>query len=172
MFATKIPYLPMQETSANTNPNIENININNFFDNMVGKLRYDEQMFVNDIMPQQDKSFYSCMIDGNVESISFQMRETTSQYFIINLIGDYMKNLLASKKSPKKIAFELSDSNVLVWAEIYSDDEEMENALILSQAKANAKFSKFGFHVSTTIVEESDGLEVPSHYKTIPVSAQ
>jgi len=161
----------MQANSINNNISDTSAdNANNFFDEMVSKLRYDEQLFINDIMPEKERTFYSKVMSGDIENITLQMRETTSQYFIANLLGTYLQDLLSSKKYPKKIAFELSDSNILVWAEIYNEDDTMENALILSQAKANAHFSKFGFHISTTIVDECDGLPVPSHYKTIPVT--
>lgn len=159
----------MQIESSNIIPNPVNTP-NNWFDEMVANLRYDEQLFNNDIMEKEQKQFYQSMIDGNTEDIVSTVREKSSSYFIGRLVNDYFKELISSKKHPKKLAIELSDSKILIWAEIFSNDEEMENALILSQAKTNAIYSKFGFHVSSTIVDDCDNFEVPSHYKNIPIS--
>lgn len=158
------------ENSASQNlTNIQDIS-KNWFDEMVAHLRYDEQLFHNDIMDDDKKEFYNVMMDGNVEAMSSIVRNQSSTYFITRLIKDYFKELISSKKTPKRIAVELSDSKVLVWAEIYSNDEEMENALILSQAKINAQYSKFGFNISSTIVEDCDNLQIPNHYKSIPIT--
>ena len=56
---------------------------------------------------------------------------------------------------------------VLVWAEINDDDEQMEDKLILSEAKINAKYHLYGFDMESTIVETSDKLPVPNHYRSL-----
>ncbi|MDL2141192.1 hypothetical protein QQY79_01560 [Flavobacterium tructae] len=159
----------MQITNPNIVPDQIN-NSNNWFDEMVANIRYDEQLFKNDIMENEQKKFYQSLIDGNIEDILSSTREKTSSYFIVKLVSEYFKELISSKKHPKKIAIDLSDSKILIWAEIYSDDEEMENALILSQAKINAIYSKHGFHLSSTIVDDCDNFQIPSHYKNIPIN--
>ena len=62
---------------------------------------------------------------------------------------------------------DLSDASVLVWAEIADDDELMEDQLRLAQAKINAQYSQYGFYLSSTIVEESDCMPIPSHYQPL-----
>ena len=49
----------------------------------------------------------------------------------------------------------------MVWAEITDDDEDTENALLLTEAKVNAAYPNKGIHVSTFIVEERYGYPVP-----------
>ena len=68
-----------------------------------------------------------------------------------------MKEIKDRDIKPIKLAFDYSDSKVLVWAEI--DNESFEDQLILSQAKINAKFSSEGFCISTTIVEKERWLD-------------
>jgi len=83
-------------------------------------------------------------------------RKTSSAFFIKNLVDSYFMELGERKARPNRVALELSNSKVLVWAEIENDDEFTEDALILSAAKVNYAFSTFGFHISTTIVEVDD----------------
>ena len=94
-------------------------------------------------------------------------KKTSSAFFIKNLINSYFKELGERKARPNSVALELSNSNVLVWADIENDDELTEDALILSAAKVNYAFSTFGFHISSTIVEVGDKLNVPKHYKEV-----
>lgn len=143
-----------------------------WFDEMVMNLRFDEQLFHNDIMDAEKKAIYNKMIDGNAETISVMAREMSTTYFISNLLNDYVAELLKSKKLPKQLGLEMSESKILVWAEIYNDDEETENALILSQAKLNSKYSTFGFYISSTIIEERDSLNVPSHYTKVAIPSR
>ncbi len=69
---------------------------------------------------------------------------------------------------PIKLAVHKSASNkICIWAEIANNDEATEHAIYLSEAKINADFESIGFSIDTTIVEESDNLEVPDGYTTI-----
>ena len=94
-------------------------------------------------------------------------KKTSSAFFIKNLIDSYFIELGERIARPNRVALELSNSKVLVWAEIENDDELTEDALILSAAKVNYAFSTFGFHISSTIVEVDDKLNVPKHYKEV-----
>ena len=94
-------------------------------------------------------------------------KKTSSAFFIKNLIDSYFIELGERRARPNRVALELSNSKVLVWAEIENDDELTEDALILSAAKVNYAFSTFGFHISSTIVEVGDKLNVPKHYKEV-----
>lgn len=149
---------------------LQSNNADAWFDNMVSNLKYDKVLLDNDILEDGKKEVYSAMISGNQELISHLGRQSSSAYFIMNMVGKYLKELIKAKSKPNKIALELSDSKILVWAEILEDDNEMEDALILSEAKINAEYSKYGFYISSTIVENCDGLDVPEHYKNVAMS--
>lgn len=138
-----------------------------WFDNMVANLRYDQSLIENEIIEEDKKKIYDAIISGNQNFMHSYARQSSSVFFITNMVEVYFKELLKSKSKPKNIALELSNSKILVWAEIKDDDEIMEDALILAEAKINAYFSKYGFHITSTIVEESDSLEVPRHYKKV-----
>jgi hypothetical protein len=143
-----------------------------WFDNVVHNLRFDEQLYQNDIMPDERKEVLDNMISGNQPAVHGYVRQISTQYFIENLLNEYINELLGVyKKSPKKLGLELSDSKILVWAEIKAEDEAAENALILSQAKVNSKYEQYGFHISSTIVDENDNLEIPNHYTKVAIPA-
>lgn len=144
-------------------------NIESWFDGMVANLRYDQTLLENEIIDDNKKKVYDAMISGDQEFMHNFGRQASSAYFISKMIESYFKELIKTQSKPNKIALELSDSKILVWAEISEDDETMENGLILAEAKINAFFSKYGFHISSTIVENTDGLEVPNHYKNVPI---
>lgn len=145
-------------------------NIEDWFDNMVSNLRYDQTLIENNIIEEDKKKFYHAMISGDQDFLYTSARNSSSAYFITNMVDAYIKELIQSKSKPKNIALELSNSKILVWAEIKEDDELMEDALILAEAKINANFSKHGFYISSTIVEDTDALEVPSHYKKVAIT--
>jgi hypothetical protein len=128
---------------------------NQWFDEMVSNLRVDQLLLQADVLERQKKEVYEAMIMGNQDFMHKYARKTSSAFFIKNLVDS------------NRVALELSNSKVLVWAEIENDDELTEDALILSAAKVNYAFSTFGFHISTTIVEVDDNLNVPKHYKEV-----
>ena len=154
----------------------DNLNINqqssieDWFDSMVANLRYDQELFKNEILEEGKKDVYTAMMTGDQNFLHNYARNTSSTYFIQNMVDAYFKELVKTNSKPNKLALELSNAKILVWAEIKEDDEIMEDALILTEAKINAAFSEYGFHVSSTIVEDSDGLEVPEHYRNVAIA--
>ncbi len=138
-----------------------------WFDDMVAGLRVDQILMETKTLSKDKQEVYDAMINKDYNEVHDYARNLSSKYFIKNLIDTYLFSLATYQRIPRKLGLELSNSKVLVWAEISSDDEMTEDALILSAAKANQKFSKYGFHISSTIVEEDDNLELPVHYKEV-----
>lgn len=141
-----------------------------WFDNMVANLRYDQTLHEIDVLEEDKKKFYDALIANDRNFMHSYARNASSAFFITSMVEAYFKELSKVNTKPSKIALELSNSKILVWAEIMEDDELMEDALILTEAKINSIFSEFGFHISSTIVENSDGLEVPKHYKNVAIA--
>ncbi|MFP4042533.1 MAG: hypothetical protein ACLFNL_06475 [Bacteroidales bacterium] len=88
-------------------------------------------------------------------------------FFIEIMLLDYLDELRKKKAIPLRLAFDISKSKILVWAEINDDEEELEKRLILAEALVNSKYYPHGFSINSTIIEKSDNLPIPSHYKTI-----
>ncbi|MDR3695656.1 hypothetical protein [Mucilaginibacter sp.] len=140
-----------------------------WFDGILNHLITDKMMLDTGVAPTQTQELYQTYIHGNPYEITKSIRDTTTQFFIQNLVQFYFKELTSYSIKPQRLAFDFSDAKILVWAQIADEDESSENALILSEAKANSKFSDNGFFVTTTIVEESDKLSVPSHYHEVNI---
>jgi len=138
-----------------------------WFDDLIGKLRADELSLESNMATEEQKQFYNTLLSGNEDEIHASARNSSSLYFIKNLVFDYFNELKSYNSRPVKLALDLSDAKILVWAEIEDNDEATEDALILAEAKANAKYSNYGFHISSTIIEKSDWLPVPPHYQSV-----
>lgn len=138
-----------------------------WFDEMVSNLRFDQLLLQTEVLEKQKKEVYEAMINGDDEFMHSYARKNSSAFFIKNLIDSYIIELIERNAIPNKLALELSNAKVLVWAEINDNNDDLEDAMILSAAKVNNEFSKYGFHISTTIVEEEDNLMIPKHYKEV-----
>lgn len=138
-----------------------------WFERMLNSLQVDYLQLQTDTADEEKKRMYDIMINGKYSEMFSDMRRTSSQFFIEQLIKEYLNELKKRQVTPKQIAFDLSDAKVLVWTEINDSDENSEDGLILAEAKINAKYSKYGFHISSTIVENSDNISVPPHYSIV-----
>lgn len=146
---------------------IQNSNkLGEWFENFISNVNTDRLMIETNTAPEHKISMYNDLADGRFDKILSDMRNTSSMYFIKELIWEYVSELKARKVSTTQLAFDLSDAKVLVWAEINDGDEESEDGLILAEAKINANFSNNGFHISSTIVEKEDNISVPPHYSS------
>lgn len=160
----------MIEEKKTTQGDIQTEAYNRWFDNLVDELRVDQLMIKADVLESHEKSMYDAMISDNQEYIHDYARKASSMFFFKSLVSSYIAELTDRKAQPIKLALDLSNSKLLVWAVINDDDETTENALILAAAKVNSDYGKYGFHISSTIVENSDNLPLPKHYRAIKTS--
>lgn len=138
-----------------------------FFETIMDNLRIDHLMISHDVASNEKKAFYNDMIFGDESTVVGKMRETSSIFFIGNLVKDFIEELRTYSKIPNKLAMGMSDSKILVWAEVNDGDESTEDAVLLSEAKVNAKYHQYGFFINSTIIEKSDNLDIPPHYTKI-----
>ena len=156
---------------SNTSPSLTNNDVNekmeNWFENLVAGIRKDHLMLETNTAPENTTNLYNTLMNGTQTELFATTRGASSKYFIQTLLNDYFAELKKYKRSPLKMALDLSDAKVLVWAEIEDNDEETENTLILSEAKANAKYAAYGFYITSTIVDKTDNLAIPNHYQKV-----
>ncbi|MFI5136564.1 MAG: hypothetical protein ACHQIM_01970 [Sphingobacteriales bacterium] len=158
------------EAILNTSSEKSNDVIKAWFDKFLSSISVDRMLMeTNTASPETDK-IYTDLIYERYDEIHSMARSTSSFYFINKLVIDYLIELKSFKAIPQKLALDVSDAKILVWAQIKDNDELTEDALILSEARANSKYSDNGFFVSSTIVEESDSLDVPPHYHEIKIN--
>jgi hypothetical protein len=145
----------------------ESEKMNTWFNDLIASIEMDKFLMVEDIASAETKEFYKAMMAESLADVLRQTRVASSMYYIENMIIDFVKEIKTRGVEFKNLALDLGNSKILVWAELKNDDEKSENALIMAEAKVNAKYFDEGFHISTTIVEELDGLAVPEHYQLI-----
>lgn len=158
----------MQTKYRNNIHTQDNSESHNWFEEMISSLRIDQLLMQTDTIGRDKSEMYKAMIEGDYNKIHDNARNLSSQYFIKNLVGEYIEEIVERRTKLSRLALELMNSKILVWAEIEDDDENAEKSLILSAAKVNNEFHRYGFHISPTIVEKSDRLDIPKHYIELP----
>jgi hypothetical protein len=136
-----------------------------WFDDFVSSIRVDQLALENGVANDVQKHLYETLIDGNIQDMMDTAIKTAQQYYIQNMLVDYIRLLKGFENAPfLKLAVSFHNSELLVWAEIEDDAEAVEGELIMAEAKIKAKYHQHGFDMTTTIVEQCDILPVPSHY--------
>jgi hypothetical protein len=153
--------------TINQNSNTIDNQIKDWFDNIVATLRKDEVLYETGMLDQEAKEIYDAFLSGNEPDIAYMAHSQAKMYFLKNMFFAYLSELKRRNAIPLKLAFDISKSKLLVWAEIEDDNERMEDELILAEAKVHYKYYPYGYSISSTIVEKSDNLQIPPHYETI-----
>ena len=146
-----------------------NDKVRGWFEEFMHHLRSDYAILETNTASIEKQAIYNALANGDANDINMMSRAQSSMYFIQCLVVAYLDELKARHSRPLKLSMDLSNAKVLVWAEIKDDDENAEDQLRLSEAKVNAQFAQYGFHLTSTIVEKSDQLSTPSHYQPILV---
>ena len=157
----------METTFAYTPSQLSDSSIDNWFSGLVDTLKADHFMLKQKVASKDKEAMYKAFITGDEASILSNARKSTTQLFVRRLVLEYLSELANYEYRPLKLALGLSDSKILVWAEVNDGDEEMENLLLLTEAKINNKYLKDGFFINSTIIEKSDNLNIPPHYQSI-----
>lgn len=157
----------MNEQTKSIAVSSESEKMNTWFNDLISSIEMDKYFMSEDIASEETKKFYKAMMSDNVADLLRQTRVTSSMYFIEKMIVDFIKEIKLRGIEYRNLALDLGNSKILVWVELNNDDEKSEDALIMAEAKMNAKYFSEGFHMSTTIVEELDKLAVPEHYQLI-----
>ena len=157
------------ETINQSSQQLNGETMSKWFDNFISNIFVHRIMMETDTAPSEIKQLYTDAMIEDYHSMSKTVRDQSTKYFIVKLVEYYFEQLKSFEISPQKLAFDFSDAKILVWAQISDEDDKSENALILSEARANLKYLETGFYISSTIVEESDNLEIPSHYHELKI---
>lgn len=152
---------PIQSSSDNQST------VDNFFATIIDHLKIDHLLITSDVASNEKKNFYHDMIHGDEKTVVGNLRQTSSVFFIGNIVKEFLTELKLYNRLPNKLALGMSDSKILVWAEINDNDELSEDALLLSEAKVNSRYHNYGFYLNSTIIEKSDNLPIPPHYHKI-----
>lgn len=133
-----------------------------WFQEFIATLQTHQLMLETNTASEELKNIYNVFFNGSETELAHAAKRSSDIHFIKSIIVDYLKEI--KQNMPVKLAFDLDDSEVLVWAEINNDDEATEDFLLLAEAAVNAKFHAYGYDITSTIVEKRDSLAVPNHY--------
>jgi|ERR1035437_10127165 hypothetical protein len=136
-----------------------------WFESLIDQLRADRTAISCGIAPKDKEEFYTKFVTTSVEKILNDNRKVLTMNYVERALKVYNEKLKEYNSKPLKVAFNFADSKVYVFAIIDNDDESTEDALFLSEAYVNAKFSEFGIYFTTTILEKEDNYTIPKHYK-------
>ncbi len=142
----------------------ESEKMNSWFNELISSIEMDKFLITEDLASEETKAFYKAMMSENMTDVLRHTRVASTMHFIEKMIVDFLKEIKSRGIKYNKLALDMSNSKILAWVELKDNDEESEDELIMAEAKINAKYHNDGFHISTTIVEELDKLNVPSHY--------
>lgn len=151
----------MTSNTINNEPKRE---FEEWFGELIHQIKTHKLMLETGTAPKKLESFYESLLEGDEVKVIQTSRQESTKYFLKRVIEAYIKELNNTEININKLALSTSDERILVWAQIPDDDEESETNLILAQSKVNTQFHKFGVHIESMIVEDSDELEVPPHY--------
>jgi hypothetical protein len=136
-------------------------NTSNWFSEFIHELNTKKFLYENRAMSHEETRMYDFMA-ANQTNAMLMARTGSHMYFVKNLVVDFIKELRTIEIN--KIAIDLSGSEVLVWIVIADSRDDIERKIILAEARINAKYSPYDYRVDTMIVEDSDNLEIPTHY--------
>lgn len=151
------------KTTNSTTNNITNIK-NLWFDEFIASIKTHQLQLETNTASDKLKQLYDLAMFGSDNDLAELSKIRANQHFTKKIIIEYLKEI--STSMPLKLALDLEDSEVLVWAEIEDDNEEMENFLLMAEAKVNSLFHQYGYDLTSTIVEKRDNLSIPNHYSS------
>lgn len=138
--------------------------ISGWFENLINHIQVDKLQMELGIADAQKSALYESFIKGDQDEILKSMRNQANEYFIERIVKGFIAEVANRKALPLKLAFSLSPSTILAWAEIKENDETTEDQILLAESKVNAIARNYSFNLDTMIVEDADKLPLPPHY--------
>lgn len=138
--------------------------ISGWFENLINDIQVDKLQMELGIADAQKSALYESFIKDDQNEILKSMRNQANEYFIEGIVRTFIAELANRKAFPLKLAFSLSPSTILAWAEIKENDETTEDQILLAEAKVNSIARNYSFNLDTMIIEDADRLPLPPHY--------
>lgn len=140
-----------------------------WFSQFIHSLEIKKLQYEQDLMEPEDKKFIENLASENLDRQMAEITITSQKYYFGNLVSTFFNEFFITRKSknPNKLGFNHKGQQIMVWIEVPAGDLEMENNIYLAEAVTNAKYEETGFSISATVVEEEDGLNIPSHYSIV-----
>lgn len=139
-----------------------------WFSHFISHIKADQIQLSSGIASKDKKEFYEELMSNNITKMFQRMDKEKHRIITQDVILNYINELIINRKTKVcKLAFDSKSSGLKIWAVIEDDDELAEKNLILAEAEANFFAQKYNYFLSTTIVEKSDNLNIPSQYQQL-----
>ena len=136
-----------------------------FVDQIAASLQVDKMQLETGTASQEKEKIYSGIRSGDPTNLLNKMKIEAQKFFVSDIIIKYID--LIKDNLPEKLAFDYDDNEVLIWAEVKDDDENIERALIRAEAKISAAYFEHGYCLNTMIMEASENYPIPNHYSIV-----
>lgn len=138
-----------------------------WFENLIFGMKTDEIPFQPMMTDENTRALYQHIIAGDDGTIFKNIRREATQVLVKNIIHKFLHEVIDRNALPDTLAFSLTPTTILVWAEIDDDNEALEDNILMAEAKTNAYARQFNLAIETLVVEKSDLLSIPDHYIAI-----
>ena len=135
-------------------------------DKLIDKMNEVKVQYLTGTLPEDEEKLIREMLTGTLLDSAVLTNKSSAQVIITHLIIDYVKSIAEFPNTRQsRLAFHISNQEILTWVIIPDDREDVEFDFYRIEAKINREYRNRGFSMSTTVVEKSDNLNIPSHYK-------
>lgn len=140
-----------------------------WFNEFIHSLEVKKLTYSSNALSKEDQSFFESMATKSNDQLLEDMLITTQKHYFTKILGEFFHVMLEQRKSnmPNKVALDHKGKQIMAWFEIPNGDEQLEDNIFIAEAVVNSKFSKTGFSISATVVEQEDRLNVPGHYQIL-----
>lgn len=139
-----------------------------FIDQVAAYIKGEELEITAGVAPTQKKEIWEQILKGNYLPMLKVNQNNNNEILGVQIALSFIQNLKAIHKSkPHKLALSQKNNKVYIWAEIADGDDETMEAILASVIDANFEHRDSGISLSPMIVEQSDNLSVPSHFKVL-----
>ena len=139
-----------------------------FIDQVAAYVKGEELEITAGVAPTQKKEIWEQILKGNYLPMLKVNQNNNNEILGVQIALSFIQNLKAIHKSkPHKLALSQKNNKVYIWAEIADGDDETMEAILASVIDANFEHRDSGISLSPMIVEQSDNLSVPAHFKVL-----
>src|SRR4051812_5223013 len=96
-----------------------------WFDEFIASVRTHQLQLETNTATEELKNMYDILMNGSNHDLAHLSKITADAHFIKSMVLQYLQ--IIQPNLPLKLAFDMDNSEVLVWAEIEDNNERMED---------------------------------------------
>lgn len=158
--------------TALTEPTFDTVSeTNGWFEKTINELETDKLLYNANAMSAEKAKFYENLAKGPGKQLFDSIVNLAHEFYVKELLVEFVKHLIERKGSlPQLVAFDYKDREIMAWVQVKDDDEDLMDHIFIGEAIINNNYTPSGYGISATIVEQSDEIKKPKHYKSIDLN--